>query len=278
MDNFINKVAVITGAGRGIGRGIALRCAQERMKVVLAGIGLESIVKTAAELQALGTETLVVQTDVSKLEDVEHLAEKCFSTFGSVDLLVNNAGVAVPASVLDSTLDDWKWVMSVNFFGVLYGIRAFVPKMITQNCECHVVNVSSIAGLETGGGSYGVSKHAVVVLTESLFQDLANSAPKVKFSVLCPGWVDTDFYRVDQSRPERFRNNVTEVTNDVRKDWRASLSSGLSIEETAEILFQGLRDVKLYIGPKAFQKQLPDIVDWIQDRAQNMITETNPKL
>lgn len=278
MQNFKNKVAVITGAGRGIGRGIAMRCAREGMKVVLAGIGLESISKTAADLQLLGAETLVVPTDVSKAYEVENLAKKAFSTFDSVDLLVNNAGVAVPASVLESTLDDWNWVMGVNFFGVLYGVRAFVPTMIEQGSPCHIVNVSSIAGLETGGGSYGVSKHAVVVLTESLFQELATSAPQVKVSVLCPGWVNTEFYRVDHSRPERFRADATHVTDDIRDSWQASLADGFSIEQTADILFQGLRDEKLYIGPKAFRSQLPDLVHWIQDRAHHIINETNPKL
>jgi len=278
MKNFNNKVAVITGAGRGIGRGIAKHCAKEGMKVVLAGIGLESISKSAADLSDLGVETLVIQTDVSKHEDVEHLAEAAFSTFGSVDLLVNNAGVAVPTSVLKSTLDDWSWVMNVNFFGVLYGIRSFIPKMIAQETPCHVVNVASIAGLETGGGSYGVSKHAVVVLTESLFQELADSAPQLTVSVFCPGWVNTEFYRVDQSRPERFNSDATQVTDEFRSSWQASLASGFSIEKAAEVLFEGLKNEKLYIGPKAFQSQLPKLVDWIQDRAQNMVNETNPKL
>ena len=107
MKDFRGKVAVITGAGRGIGRGIALRCVQEGMKVVLAGIGMESLTKTNADLQELGAETLIVKTDVSLLADVENLAEKSFDAFGSVDLLVNNAGVYAPGTVWECSIDDW---------------------------------------------------------------------------------------------------------------------------------------------------------------------------
>ena len=127
MKDYRDKVAVITGAGRGIGRGIALRCAKEGMKVVLAGFGMESLTRTAADLDALGAETLIVQTDVSQVEQVENLAAATVEAFGHVDLLVNNAGVAQPGKSLEITLDDWNWVMGVNFYGVLYCLRAFVP-------------------------------------------------------------------------------------------------------------------------------------------------------
>jgi NAD(P)-dependent dehydrogenase (short-subunit alcohol dehydrogenase family) len=278
MKDFKGKVAVITGAGRGIGRGIALHCAKEGMKIVLAGFGLESLTKTEADLQALGAETLIVQTDVSQVAEVENLAEVSYRAFGTVDLLVNNAGVDVPASVLDSTLDDWNWVMGVNFYGVLYGVRAFIPRMIEQKKTSHVVNVSSVSGLEEGGGLYGVSKHGVVVLTESLYHDLAKTAPHVKVSVYCPGWVDTEFYRVDQSRPERYKANETHLTDEKRAKLQKALEGGYSIEESARILFEGVREDKLYIGPQAFQKQLPELVDWIRDRAENILQEKNPVL
>ena len=277
MKDFRGKVAVITGAGRGIGRGIALHCAQEEMKIVLAGIGMESLTKTAADLQAMGAETLIVQTDVSQLEDVENLAEKSFTAFRTVDLLVNNAGVAVLASVLDSTIDDWNWVMKVNFYGVLYGVRAFIPRMIEQDKASHVVNVSSISGIEEGGGSYGVSKHAVVVLTESLYHDLADTAPHVKVSVYCPGWVDTEFDRIERSRPERFKANATRVTDEEQANWRESLAKGFSIEESARILFEGVQNDKLYIGPKAFQNQLPEMADVVRNRTENILNEQNPE-
>lgn len=278
MKDFTGKVAVITGAGRGIGRGIALHCAQEGMKVVLAGIGMVSLTKTAADLKAIGAETLIVQTDVSQLADVENLAERSFTAFGAVDLLVNNAGVAVPASVLDSTIDDWNWVMNVNFYGVLYGVRAFIPHMMEQETTSHVVNVSSLAGIAPGGGSYGVSKHAVVVLTEALYHDLANTVPHVKVSVYCPGWVDTEFDKIDRSRPERLKANATVMTDKERANWREALAKGFSIEESARILFEGLKNDKLYIGPKAFQNQIPELADVVRNRTENILNEHNPEL
>jgi len=277
MKDFTGKVAVITGAGRGIGRGIALHCAQQGMKIVLAGIGMESLTKTAADLEAMNAETLIIQTDVSQLEDVENLANTCYTKFGTVDLLVNNAGVAVPASVLDSTLEDWNWVMNVNFYGVLYSVRVFVPRLIEQETTSHVVNVSSLAGIEPGGSSYGVSKHAVVVLTESLYFELADSAPQVKFSVYCPGWVDTEFDRIDRSRPDRFKENATTVSEEQRAGWREALSKGHSIKESAQFLFDGLAKDKLYIGPQAFQTQLPEFADVIRNRTENILSEVNPE-
>lgn len=277
MKDFTGKVAVITGAGRGIGRGIALHCAKKEMKIVLAGIGMESLTKTSADLQAMGVETLIVQTDVSILAAVENLAEKSYGAFGAVDLLVNNAGVAVPVPVMDTTLDDWNWVMSVNFYGVLHGVRVFIPRMMEQQTTSHVVNVSSLKGIVPGGRSYGVSKHAVVVLTESLYYDLADKAPNVKVSVYCPGWVATELDGIERSRPERFKTDASVLTDAQRAGWRESLAKGYSIDEAASILFDGLQNDKLYIGPKAFQKQLPELADAVRKRAENILAEINPK-
>ena len=128
---------------------------------------------------------MIVQTDVSLLVDVENLAEKSFEAFGEVHLLVNNAGVAVLGSVLGSSMDDWNWQMDVNFYGVLYGIRAFIPRMIEQDTVSHVVNVAGLSGVIEGEGPYDVSKHAVVALTESLYHELADNAPpNQSFSLL----------------------------------------------------------------------------------------------
>ena len=197
MKDFKGKIAVITGAGRGMGRGIALHCAKKGMKVVLADIRLESLTSTEADLQALGAETLLMQTDVSRLADVENLAKKSYEKFGAVDLLVNNAGVAAASTVLQSSLDDWNWVMGVNFYGMLYGIRAFVPRMIEQDTVGYVVNIASMAGVVEAIDAYHVSKQAAVALTESLYHELADSAPQIKVSVYLPGLVNTELYRAE---------------------------------------------------------------------------------
>ena len=278
MKDYERQVAVITGAGRGIGRGIALYCAQQGMKIVLAGIGMESLTKTNADLEALGAETLIVQTDVSRFEAVENLAKKSFEAFGSVDLLVNNAGVMLSGKILDHTLDDWNWLMGVNFYGVLYGIKAFMPHLIAQEQASRIVNVASVAGIlhANSMAAYSISKHAVVLLTESVYKDLANRAPHVGISVYCPGYVDTELDRVDQSRPERFKNDHTEMTDEDRVRWRETLSKGFTIEKSAEVLFEGLKENKLYIGPKAFAEQLPELAPAARKRIENILGEINP--
>ena len=288
MKDFKGKVAVITGAGRGIGRGIALHCAQEGMKVVLAGIRTEPLAKTAADLQALGAETLIVQTDVSVLAAVENLAAKSYDAFGAVHLLVNNAGVGAPGTIWESSMDDWNWVMGVNFYGVLYGVRTFIPRMMAQDGVGHIVNVSSLSGLVPGrGGSYGVSKHAVVVLSESLYHELAEKAPHIKVSVYCPGYVNTELDTIDTAdrpRPDRFNKHATRRTDEQRAELREAFDKGFTIAESAQTLFEGVLSDKLYIGPRAFHSQISNLPDFgeldemILDRANNILNERNPDL
>ncbi len=276
MKEWPGKVAVITGAGRGIGRAIAFHCAQQGMKVVLAGIGLESLTQTAADLAEFGAETLIVQTDVSLLEDVLKLADQSYDAFGKVDLLVNNAGVAKPTPLLESTIDDWHWVMGVNFYGVLYASHTFIPRMAQQATPSYVVNMSSLGGIYPTGGSYSVAKHAVFVLTESLYGELAKTAPHVHISVYCPGWVATEFDQGERSRPERFNNDVAQLSDEKRMGWRQALAQGVAPEEAAQILFDGLAEKKLYIGPLAYKEQEPRFADAVRMRIENILNERNP--
>ena len=174
MKDFAGKVAVITGGASGIGHGIAEWCARAGVKVVLADIDEEALSKAGEELKPLGGAVLCVRTDVSKRDDVEALARQAFDAFGGVHLLFNNAGVAAGGAPWEATWNDWEWVLGVNLWGVIHGVKVFTPLMMAQNTECHIVNSSSAAGLVTGGFSapYSASKHAVVALSESLYLTL----------------------------------------------------------------------------------------------------------
>jgi NAD(P)-dependent dehydrogenase (short-subunit alcohol dehydrogenase family) len=232
----------------------------------------------------MGAETLIVQTDVSLLDDVENLAQRSYAAFGAVDLLVNNAGVYVHGSVVDITMNDWNWIIGVNLYGVIHGVRTFVPHMKKQTAVSHVVNVAFTGGIRGPShglnGSYFLTKHAVVILTEALYYTLADEAPQVKASVYCPGYVNTELYRTDDSRPDRFNANATLMSEEGREAGRKLLQErGMSIDESAQVLFEGVQKDQLYIGPKAFQKGIhPDLADALRNRAENIINERNPDL
>jgi NADP-dependent 3-hydroxy acid dehydrogenase YdfG len=186
MKEFKDKVAVITGAASGIGLGIARRAVKEGMKVVLADIEKDTLKQTEEELKSAGAEVISVVTDVSKLENIDVLAQKTIETFGEVHLLCNNAGVAAPGALWECILSDWNWVMGVNLMGVINGIHTFIPIMIEQDNECHIVNTSSMAGILHGDGTngiYSVTKQAVVALSESLRAGFLNPLFKTKIGV-----------------------------------------------------------------------------------------------
>src|ERR1044071_1599934 len=208
MKEFAGKVAVVTGAASGIGRGLAEACARERMKVVLADVDESALAQAERDLKDAGAEALAVRTDVSKAGDVEALARRTLEAFGAAHLLFNNAGVGAGTTVWESTLEDWQWVLGVNLWGVIHGVRTFVPLMLKQADECHIVNTASMAGLVSGPalGVYKVTKHGVVSLSETLQCELALMKSKVGVSVLCPAGVKTRVMESERNRPEELRN------------------------------------------------------------------------
>ncbi|MCH7801568.1 MAG: SDR family NAD(P)-dependent oxidoreductase, partial [Chloroflexi bacterium] len=191
MQDFRDKVAVITGGASGIGRAFADRAVREGMKVVLADVEREPLFKAEAELSERGAQVLAVETDVSKAVDLERLAEETVSTFGGVHLLFNNAGVALGGRIWENTTDDWDWIIGVNLMGVIHGVRVFVPIMQEQGDECHIVNTASMAGLVSGPrlGAYKVTKFGVVALSETLYYELGEEGSNIGVSVLCPGFI-----------------------------------------------------------------------------------------
>lgn len=252
MDEFAGKVAVITGAASGIGRGIAEWCVRLGVKVVLADIEEGRLQAAGAELTAAGGTVLCVKTDVSKREEVEELAQRAFNEFGQVHLLFNNAGVAAGGAPWDATWNDWEWVLGVNLWGVIHGVKIFTPLMLAQDTECHIVNTASMAGLMAGGisATYCVSKHAVVALSESLYLWLEQRRAQVKVSVLCPGMVRTDVGNCERNRPAELKNPLVELSPEMRAGraaFDAIIARGMEPVQVAEKAFEAIRKEKFYI-------------------------------
>ena len=254
MKEFKDKVAVITGAASGIGRAIAKRCAQEGMYVVLADIEASALAQTETDMTAAGANVMAVLTDVSKASEIAALAQRTLAAYGAVHLLCNNAGVGAGSTVWESTIHDWEWVLGVNLWGVIHGLRTFVPIMLEQDAESHIVNTASIAGLISfhRNAAYHATKHAVVALSEKLHYDLAERGGKVKVSVLCPGWVRTRIMDSRRNRPAELENDPAETV--MTPEWEAALAeyrqaceAGMSPDKVANDVFQAIRDEKFYI-------------------------------
>lgn len=197
MDELAGRVAVVTGGGSGIGREIALELARSGMHVVLADIELDAAQAVADEVRALGTRALAVHTDVASLASVEALADAAYRELGAVHVLCNNAGVLLFGAMQDLKVDDWRWVLDVNVFGVLHGIYAFLPRLLAAGEPCHIVNTASIASL-SGRGVYGVSKAAILNITETLHADLEGT--HVGVTALLPGTLNTRIVAAQRNR------------------------------------------------------------------------------
>lgn len=202
MEDLEGRVGVITGAASGIGRAMAVAFAAEGMQLALADVEVEPLEDTAEMVRAEGTNAIAVATDVSDPTQVESLAEKTIGEFGALHLACNNAGVSAGGLTWQIDLEDWNWVLGVNFYGVLHGLRSFTPRIIDSGGG-HIVNTASMAGLTSppGMSPYNVSKHAVVTLSESMSVELSMAHPEVGISVLCPGWVRTRIHEADRNRP-----------------------------------------------------------------------------
>ena len=210
MRELEGKVAVVTGAASGIGLGLATRFAEEGMKVVLADIEAPALEAAVSTLRRAERDVIGVRTDVSSYESVEALAAKAVETYGKVHVLCNNAGVGGGNLLWLTTDQDWRWIMGVNLWGVINGIRAFVPGMIAHGEEGHIVNTASLAGITTPtvDAIYAATKHAVVAISEALYFQLHVTGTKLSASVLCPGFVQTNIVDSARNRPQELRNEV----------------------------------------------------------------------
>ncbi|MBC7502533.1 MAG: SDR family oxidoreductase [Herminiimonas sp.] len=280
MKNFTDRVAVITGAGSGFGREFATIGARLGMKLVLADVQQDALDKAKAELEAQGAQVLAMHCDVRKAEDVQALADATMAKFGAVHLVFNNAGVGSGGLIWESTQADWEWVLGVNLWGVIHGVRIFTQLMLEcakkeQGFEGHIVNTASMAGLLNAPtmGVYNVSKHAVVSLSESLYQDLKLVEAPISASVLCPYFVATGIHQSHRNRPDDVQNDAPATASQraaqAMSD-KAVTSGKVSAAQVAEWTFDAIRDDQFYIFSH------PGALGNVQTRMEDIVLRRNP--
>lgn len=270
MKDLRGKVAVITGAASGFGREFARLCADAGMKLTLVDIEEAGLAETGAMLG--DAEWIAERCDVSKADQVEGVAQRTYQRFGAAHLLFNNAGVAFGGPIWATTPNDWEWVMGINIMGVVHGIRAFVPRMLEQKDECHVVNTASAAGMVSVPGSsiYCVSKHGVVTLSECLHHELRLAGASINVSVLCPAFVNTRIGESSRNRPAELSDANPEARQYESRTKKALTSGKLSAADVARITLDAVRENRFYIFTH------PKIKQTIEVRMRDILDERAP--
>ena len=279
IKDFAGKTAVLTGAGSGFGLECARIGARLGMKLVLADVQQDALERAAAEMKATGAEVLAQQVDVSDAAQMEHLARRVQERFGAPHFVFNNAGVGAGGLVWENTVQDWQWVLGVNLWGVIHGVRLFTPMMLEAaqkdpSYRGHIVNTASMAGLlnPPNMGVYNVSKHAVVSLSETLYQDLALVTEQVGASVLCPYFVPTGIHQSERNRPGELamaKPTRSQLIGQAMSD-KAVSSGKVTAAEVAQKVFDAMAGGQFYIysHPKAIAS--------VQTRLEDIMQARNP--
>lgn len=276
MRELSGKVVVVTGAGSGFGREFARIGARQGMRLVLGDVQQDALDAAVEEARSAGAEAIGLRVDVSSAADVDRLAALAFEKFGATHLLFNNAGVAGGGGYAwEASLKDWQWVMGVNLMGVVHGIRSFVPRMIAQDCECHVVNTASAAGLVSAPlmSVYNASKHAVLTLSETLFHDLRAAGAKVGVSVLCPAFVPTNISQSERNRPAALADDAPPTPSQIaaRERSEKAVSSGrLGPAEVARMTFDAVREGRFWVVTH------PKMLGSVRLRLEDILAQRDP--
>lgn len=265
MDDLNNKVAVVTGAASGIGRATARRFAEAGMKVVLADIEEPALNSAVAALQADGLNAKGVVTDVSSWPAIENLAAETIRAFGQVNVLHNNAGVVVSGPIEELSLDDWEWVLGVDLWSVIYGVKAFLP-LIKEAGEGHVINTASTCGLQSTSniGPYNVAKFGVVALTETLRKELDAYDAPVSASVLCPGAINTRIVESERNRTADAEHASSPEEKRFQEASSELLAKGMDPAQVAELVLNGMQANDFWILTH------PDWHEVVSERARLM--------
>jgi NAD(P)-dependent dehydrogenase (short-subunit alcohol dehydrogenase family) len=281
ISDFKNKTAVLTGAGSGFGLECARIGAKLGMNLVLADVQQDALDKTVAEMQAAGAPVLAMRVDVSKADQMQALADAAFERFGAPHFVFNNAGVGAGGLIWENSLLDWEWVLGVNVMGVVHGVRLFTPMMLAAAktdpaYQGHIVNTASMAGLLNAPnmGIYNVSKHAVVSLSETLYQDLALVTDQIGASVLCPFFVPTGITKSHRNRPEELSTGGSKPTQSQLIGQAMSdkaVSSGkVTAAEVAQMVFDAIAANQFYIYSH------PKAIGSVQTRMEDVLQTRNP--
>ena len=272
--------AVITGAGSGFGLELARLGAKKGLNLVLTDVQQDALDAAVAELAATGAQVAALRGDVSRADDVQALADLCMARFGAPHIVINNAGVAHGGLIWEHTQRDWEWVLGVNLFGVIHGLRIFTPLMLAAASkdpawQGHMVNVASMAGLlnSPNMGAYNVSKHAVVSLSETLYQDLALVTEQVHASVLCPYFVPTGIHQSHRNRPAELRSEGKPTPSQMiaqAMSSKAVTSGKVSAADTAQLVFDAIESGQFYVYTH------PQALGMVQTRLEDVVQGRNP--
>ena len=285
MQEFKGKVAVVTGAASGMGRGFAERFASEGMKVVLADVEKPALNTAVEELQRQGFDVIGQLTDVSQLAQVEALRDRTLKQYGKVHILCNNAGVVShgATAIWDATMHDWEWVLGVNLWGVIHGVSTFLPIMIEQDEAGHVVNNSSVHGVTTGAGvvgPYSVSKFGVTRITEALYYDLARINSKLKCTLLCPSSTATNLDLAGRNRPDALKDRhgaerQAEIEAKNKARYEGHQSGGMAPSEVADHVFNAIKAEQFYLITEPNPASLVRNKENVRIRMESILAERN---
>lgn len=255
IKDFKGKVAVVTGAGSGIGRSLALAFAREGMKVVAVDVNPESLEKVRQEIETIGVDVMSKLVDVSSRDQMSQLADDVYERFGKANLLCNNAGIGTGGLFSDVHLENWDWIIGVNLYGVIYGVHYFLNRMLESGEACHIVNTASVAGLFSSAEEslYSVTKFGVVSLSEGLFEQLRFLNSKVGVSVLCPGFINTNIAESSEALAEE-KEGLYQAPEDLltflepmTDNFLRRLKQGLDPDIVAQMVINSIQENRLYI-------------------------------